>query len=100
MGRNTIPKLNEWRNSELHRFRYSNGKTPIEVNSLSNGRMIIYEVAKTNGDVEVLATAFADGMEEVMAAMFRDGEMKGYKKGVEDAKRKMREAFGIVEPEK
>jgi len=86
MGRNAIPKLEEWRDGKLYRFRAvssfgsNNGKTP----TADDGRLIVFECVtrhKGNETTETLATAYADGLLEVMAAMWQSGFMKGVKEG-------------------
>lgn len=92
MGRNSIPKLFEWRDGVLYRFRSSSGKD-LQANS---GDMIVYERDIAGGETEVLATAWADGLTEVMTAMFEAGQCKGYNKGYAKAQTDIRRSLGIT----
>lgn len=92
MGRNSIPKLFEWRDGMLYRFRSSSGKG-LQADS---GEMIVYEREISGGETEVLATAWADGLTEVMAAMFEAGQWKGYNKGYAKAQTDIRRSLGVT----
>jgi hypothetical protein len=93
MGRNSIPKLGEWREGHLYRFRTSDGDP---VFSAEGGKFIVYEVIKSEG-VHVLATAFADGLQEVMASMWESGFDKGKQDGKRQALADVRRALGVKE---
>lgn len=95
MGRNSIPKIGQWRDGSLYRFR-AIGKD--ESVSSDCGAMIVYERVFRDGDeeqAEVLATAFADGFQEVMAAMFEAGFRKGRAEGKHDALARVRDVLGL-----
>jgi hypothetical protein len=91
MGRNSIPKLYEWRDGVRYRFRLQSGGS---VFSPESGDFVIYERQTMDG-VEVLATAWADGLSELMAAMFESGFEKGKSEGISEAKADIRKALGV-----
>lgn len=98
MGRNSIPKLNEWRDGKLYRFRATavfGGKSdgpPVP----EDGRQIVYEIqCGKNGPISVLGVAYADGFEEVMAAMWADGYAHGKRDGLNEKAAEMRRVIGV-----
>lgn len=101
MGRNAIPKLGEWRDGALYRFRYV-GVEGVDavVNNASNGKMIVYErVTKNPAGIEIvetLACCYADGLQEVMATMFQSGWNKGVSHGKEEQAHLIRTALGVA----
>lgn len=105
MGRNTHPKLNEWRDGEYHRFRpvgSSHVKDAPPYVTPDDGRLIVYEaelgngVALPNGHSSMsFATAYADGFESVMASMFWAGHRKGIEEGKRQALAEVRKVLGI-----
>lgn len=98
MGRNSIPKLGEWRDGKQYRFRAIDSFRPDDDSypKPEDGRMIVYEVQiGKDGPTDVLATAFADGFEEVMAAMWSAGFRKGQQSGRDEKLREVQDALGI-----
>jgi hypothetical protein len=91
MGRNSTPKLDEWCEGLLYRFRHPD-ETPVL--SSNDGHMIVYEMVTQSG-TQVLATAWADGLQTVMAEMWVSGYRKGVRAGAEAAKEEIRRALGV-----
>lgn len=91
MGRNSIPKLYEWRDGKLYRFRTPSRET-LKSNS---GELISYECETILGGTEILATAWADGLSELLSAMFHAGYAKGQQKGRSEAQANIRIALGL-----
>ena len=92
MGRNAIPKLDEWSEGSLFRFRTSDGASFDS----ECGKLIVYERVRKEGyGTETLATAYADGLHELMAAMFADGYSRGKRDGYLNAQADIRNALGM-----
>src|SRR6185312_7128152 len=103
MGRNMIPKIGEWRDGSLYRFRVST-KTPNAPVSADGGDMIVYErlfykSIGNNGErieaCEVLASWYADGLQTSLAAIYEAGLSKGKRMGREDALGDVRRVLGL-----
>lgn len=105
MGRNSIPKLGEWRDGKLYRFTQlkKSASDPDEClvpTDPNSGRMVSYEcVSAPLGyeQTEILACCWQDGYHEVMASMYHSGHSNGYKLGFEEALRSVRASLGIKE---
>jgi hypothetical protein len=96
MGRNSIPKLGEWRDGKLYRFRSVADRGDDSYPKPDDGRMIVYEVQRgKDGPVDVLGTAFADGFQSAMAAMWESGYERGLRAGKEQKLREVQSALGI-----
>jgi hypothetical protein len=99
VGRNSIPKLGEWRGGKLYEFVSKDDTRHNGPPKPDDGRMIVYRMKSPGIDgmacETVLATAFADGFQECMASMFTSGYGKGEKAGYERAKAEMRAALGV-----
>lgn len=97
MGRNAIPKLNEWCDGKLYRFR-ANADFGEKIDgppTPEDGRQIVYEVqCGKNGPTSVLGVAYADGFEEVMAAMWADGYARGKRDGSNERAAEIRRVIG------
>lgn len=94
MGRNAIPKLNEWRNGERYSFNYHGSPYSSPTHPSGNGQMVTFN-REDRFDSTILGSCYADGFEECMASMWQSGYFKGEKAGYEKAKREIRSALGI-----
>jgi len=99
MGRNAIPKLDEWRDGRRYSFRTVKGD---DIPKPDDGEFIVYEVEIASGRasapnrIETLATAHADGFQEVMAAMFEAGLLRGRREGRAEKLNEVRQALGLT----
>lgn len=90
MGRNSTPKLDEWRGGERLSIGPRNGKNL----STSSGDQIVYSVEKYDGTEDIRAVCYADGAAECLAAFWQSGFHKGVKAGIEQARAEMRATLG------
>jgi len=97
MGRNTIPKLFEWRDGKCYQFKTLK-EDEFSIQS-DDGSFIVYECLSMGPDGkeirEVLGTAYADGLCELMATMFACGYFRGRSEGYENAQKDIRKALGV-----
>jgi hypothetical protein len=94
MGRNSIPKLGEWREGKLYSVHAI--EKPESPAQPDDGRMVVYEWI-TAESREVLSAFHADGFAECVAAAWRDGYNKGVLAGAHRAKQEIRAALGLKE---
>lgn len=96
MGRNSYPKMGEWRDGELHDIRASDGEYPKP----DDGKSVIYtkQIMSHGGPVKfTLAVAWADGLQGLLACFWQSGFDKGRQAGREEALREVRAAIGITQ---
>lgn len=83
MGRNSVPKIGEWRDGELHKI-------------VRGDQLISYEVTRADGTTETLACAFNDSIDEVLISFWMSGHVRGKRAG---RNQKTREIKKLLEEE-